>query len=201
MTTTAADYAWFEERFPDLAEAYCFTLVQGLSPAELLRRLDGWEEPPLTGVDELGEAAFNLAHSSGDRRQFVAMTTVGSWTLMIEANGYLGVSDERVRAASAGVRWVSHFININALGSFLWAEDSELRLSFDPMFPDDRCGTTPDELLDVMRDIGFHFEDDMPETYVSAEAAFALAEHLTGVAVTPELLEGTTFHCGGVPME
>ncbi|MFJ5834970.1 DUF6461 domain-containing protein [Streptomyces sp. NPDC093089] len=35
MTKTGADYAWFEDDFPDIAEAYCFTLVRGLSPAEL----------------------------------------------------------------------------------------------------------------------------------------------------------------------
>ncbi|MER6501267.1 DUF6461 domain-containing protein [Streptomyces sp. NPDC001455] len=41
MTTTAADRMWFEERFPELTAAYCFTSVQGLSPAEVLRRLEG----------------------------------------------------------------------------------------------------------------------------------------------------------------
>lgn len=28
MTKSAADYAWFENDFPDIAEVYCFTLVQ-----------------------------------------------------------------------------------------------------------------------------------------------------------------------------
>ncbi|MFG2431587.1 DUF5958 family protein [Streptomyces sp. NPDC048590] len=27
MTRTAADYTWFENDFPDIAEAYCFTTV------------------------------------------------------------------------------------------------------------------------------------------------------------------------------
>jgi isocitrate lyase len=35
MTATAADYVWFEQRFPDLAEAHCFTLVHKLPPAEI----------------------------------------------------------------------------------------------------------------------------------------------------------------------
>ncbi|MEU3528881.1 DUF6461 domain-containing protein [Streptomyces sp. NPDC038707] len=200
--TTAADCTWFEERFPDLAEAYCFTLVRGLAPAELLRRLDGREEPALTGADAVVEAAFALARASDGGRQLVAMTAVGAWTLLIEPNGCLGVTEDRALPASAGTRWVSHFVNINGLDAFLWAEDTVRRLWFEPGFPDERWGTTPDELLDVMHGIGFPLGDegeaDAPGTDLSAPAAFALAEHLTGVAVTPELLERTAFTCGSV---
>ncbi|MEU0115024.1 DUF6461 domain-containing protein [Streptomyces bobili] len=32
MTATTADYTWFEDSFPELAQAYCFTLVRGLAP-------------------------------------------------------------------------------------------------------------------------------------------------------------------------
>ncbi|MFI9617245.1 DUF6461 domain-containing protein [Streptomyces sp. NPDC052023] len=47
MTKTGADYAWFEDDFPDIAEAYCFTLVLGLSPAEVVSRLEGRPEAPI----------------------------------------------------------------------------------------------------------------------------------------------------------
>ncbi|MFE1029718.1 DUF6461 domain-containing protein [Streptomyces sp. NPDC058818] len=198
MTTTATDYTWFEERFPDLAEAYCFTLVHNLAPSDLLHRLEGQDEPALTGTGAVVDAAFDLSHQSAGKRQLVAMTTAGSWTLLIEPNGYLGVTEDLALAASGGTRWVSHFVNINGLDAFLWAEDSVRRLSFEPMFPDERWGTTPDELLDVMHSIGFHFGDNSPETDVSPLAAFALAQYLTGVAITPELLEGTAFTCGSV---
>ncbi|MEV5346306.1 DUF6461 domain-containing protein [Streptomyces achromogenes] len=219
-TTTAADHTWFEERFPDLAEAYCVTLVRGLMPAELLRRLAGRAEPALTGTDAVVEAACDLVRASDGRRQLLAMATVGDsavgdWTLLIEPNGYTGVTEDRALPASAGTRWVSHFVNINGLDAFLWAEDTVRRLWFEPCFPDERWGTTPDELLDVMRGVGFSFDDDGeadgendgepddpdtgdPGTDLSAPAAFALAQHLTGVALTPELLEGTTFTCGSV---
>ncbi|CAL9530401.1 DUF6461 domain-containing protein [Streptomyces sp. enrichment culture] len=207
-TTTAADYTWFEERFPDLAEAYCFTLVRGLRPAEVLDRLGGRAEPALTGTDAVVEAAFDLVRASGGRRQLLAMTSVGAWTLLIEPNGCTGVTEDRALPASAGTRWVSHFVNINGLDAFLWAEDTVRRLWFEPGFPDERWGTTPDELLDAMHGVGFRFGDDEeadaaeeaddPGPDLSAPAAFALAEHLTGVAVTPELLERTTFACGSV---
>ncbi|MFJ7272154.1 DUF6461 domain-containing protein [Streptomyces sp. NPDC099050] len=204
MTKTGVDYAWFENDFPDIAEAYCFTLVRGLSPAELVSRLEGRPESPLRGIAAVVDAAFAQYELGDGDRQVVAMTTVGAWTLLIEPNGYLGVTEERALPASAGTSWVSHFVNVNALGTFLWAEDRALRLCFDPMFPEDRRGTTPDELLDAMTRIGFHVDVPAPETApeterdLSSPAAFALAEHLTGVAITPELLQDTTFTCATV---
>ncbi|MFJ5834971.1 DUF6461 domain-containing protein [Streptomyces sp. NPDC093089] len=144
------------------------------------------------------DAAFAQYDVEEEDRQLVAMTTVGSWTLLIEPNGYYRVTEERALPTSAGASWVSHFVNINGVGTFLWAEDQVLRLCFDPMFPEDRWGTAPDELLDVMQRIGFHFDDDDPETDLSSPAAFALAEHLTGIAITPALLQDTTFTCATI---
>ncbi|MFD7282322.1 DUF6461 domain-containing protein [Streptomyces sp. NPDC059862] len=197
MTSTAADYVWFEESFPELAEAYCFTLVHNLPPSEVLRRLQGCEESPRTGAEQIVEVAFDLL-ASDDTRQLIAMTSVGDWTLLIEPNGYLGITEETALPASAGTRWVSHFVNINGVDSFLWAEDGTNRLTFEPGFPDSRWGTTPDELLKAMHDIGFQFWEETSDTAedLSAPAAFALAEHLTGVRITPELLQETTFTCG-----
>lgn len=156
VTKTGADYAWFENDFPDIAEAYCFTLVRGMSPAELISRLEGRPEAPLQGIAAVFDAAFAQYDAEEGNCQLVAMTTVGAWTLLIEPNGYLGVTEDRVLPASAGTSWVSHFANINAVGTFLWAEDQVLRLCFDPMFAEDRWGSAPDELLDVMEGIGFH---------------------------------------------
>ncbi|MFE4828784.1 DUF6461 domain-containing protein [Streptomyces sp. NPDC056672] len=198
MTKTGADYAWFEDDFPDIAEAYCFTLVRDLSPAELMSRLGGRPEAPLQGIAAAVDATFALYDLGEGDRQLVAMTNVGTWTLLIEPNGYLGVTEEQALPASAGTSWISHFTNVNGVGTFLWAEDQVLRLCFDPMFPEDRRGTEPDELLDVMRQIGFHLKAEDPETDFAPQAAFALAEHLTGIAITPALLQDTTFTCATV---
>ncbi|GGP87782.1 DUF6461 domain-containing protein [Streptomyces melanogenes] len=198
MTATAADYVWLNERFPDLAEAYCFTLVHNLAPLDVLARLEGHSEPSRSGVEAIVAAAFDLLDRSDHTRQFIAMTTVGEWTLMIEPVGYLGVTEERALPASAGTRWVSHFVNINGHDSFLWAQDTTQRLTFEPAIPDRRRGTTPDDLLPVMHHCGFQFwgETSDTEEHLAAEAAFALAEHLSGVRITPELLQDTTFICG-----
>ncbi|MFC8262698.1 DUF6461 domain-containing protein [Streptomyces sp. NPDC057291] len=65
MTTTAADYVWFNERFPQLARAYCITLVHELPPAELLRRLVGQGEPALTGYRHASTPPTNSMTATG----------------------------------------------------------------------------------------------------------------------------------------
>ncbi|GHH19185.1 DUF6461 domain-containing protein [Streptomyces lanatus] len=59
--TTAADYAWLEERYENLMQAYCVTLVRGPTPQELLRELRAEPRPGITGVD-------GLAVVRGERR-------------------------------------------------------------------------------------------------------------------------------------
>lgn len=194
MTVTAADYLWSEEKFPDLAEAYCITLVNGIAPSQVLDRLGGDEHPALTGTAAVVEAAYNL----DDTRQLIAMAGLGSWTVMIEANGYLGVSEERVLPASSGTTWISHFCNVDALDSFLWVEDTTTRLVFEPMFPDARWGSHPDDQLGAMHRVGFHFGTEERDIEQPVAAAFALADVITGVHLTPELLETASFTCGTV---
>ena len=64
MTTTAADCMWFEDRCPDLAEAYCFTPVHRLTPSEVHHGLNGRDEFPLTGTEAVVE---ETRHDGGVR--------------------------------------------------------------------------------------------------------------------------------------
>ena len=105
LTATAADYTWFQDLFPDLAEAYSITLVRDLPPSEVLARLDGRGEPSLTGAETIVDAAFDLLDRSDSARQLIAMTIVGDRTLLIEPIGYLGVTEKRALPASTGRRW------------------------------------------------------------------------------------------------
>ncbi|MFD3776351.1 DUF6461 domain-containing protein [Streptomyces sp. NPDC058612] len=199
MATTAADYMWFGEDFPDLAESYCVTLVHNVPPDELLIRLGGQSAPEVNGVDALVDTAYDLWGPSITRTYF-GMTTLGPWTPMIEPNGWHGVNEERALPASAGTRWISHYDNVSANndGSFLWAEDTELRLRFELREADYLTGTRAGDLVDVIRRLGFAFSEEPTETddNLAVPAAFALAEHLTGIRITPALLQDTTFICG-----
>ncbi|MFA7768219.1 DUF6461 domain-containing protein [Streptomyces sp. NRRL S-448] len=132
----------------------------------------------------------------------MGMTTLGPWALMIEPNGWHGVNENKALPTSAGTRWISHYDNANANddGSLLWAEDTELQLHFELRHADYRSGTRAGDLLAVIRRLGFTFPDEPTEVEdelaVPAAFAFALAEHLTGIPVTPVLLQDTTFICG-----
>ncbi|WP_395111067.1 DUF6461 domain-containing protein [Actinomadura sp. SCN-SB] len=197
MVATAADYAWFERSFPRLAEAYCLTLVCGLSPPQVLARLGARTNGPhVTGIGGLSALDLDTADE-----QLIAVTVAdggdgGAWALAVEAGGRVGVTEEAVVALSAGTRLVAHQRDAGGSGRFTWAEDGDVRAAFDPNVPGRREGSTPDEPLEAMRAAGFGLDGDERRFH----AAFALAENLTGVRVTSEILETSSFHCGLAPL-
>lgn len=196
--TTAAGYAWFSEQYEELMEAYCITLVQGLAPEELLGALGVGSASRIAGVAGLGEPSYRLG---GHDELFVGAASLGGWSLMVEYNGYLGVTDEAMLPLSRGRTVVSHFRNVNAVDHFCWYQDGAVRLHFEPLFPYHRDGTHPDELVTVMRESGFDLSDaDDRDFDEHNEAAFALAHRITGVRLAPELLASAEFVCGLAPV-
>ncbi len=196
--TTARDYGWVKGRFPGLAEAYCVTLVRGVAPGALLERLGADDlGKVVVGAEDLTEWAYDLWDEEDGDRLPVGVSAVGEWTLMVEANGYVGVTEKLVGPASAGTTLVSHFVNVNAVDHFQWYEDGDLRLTFEPLFPFNRSGSDPDGLVDAMREAGFDLSDGEDREYRhGGEAAFALAERITGVRLTAELLGSARYICG-----
>jgi hypothetical protein len=200
VTATSADYLWFAERHPGLAEAFCVTLVRDLAPAEVLRRMGMRETTVLTGVDEVCRHYFAQAVPRGYPPLLVGATVVDGWTLAVEPNGFQGVTDEIVTALSRGTKIVSLYRNVNALTRFCWAEDGTVRLNFDLLFPARREGSDADGLVEAMRQVGFDLRDGLESDcgqYI--EAAFALMEHVTGIRLTPEDLGSASYHCGRAP--
>ncbi|RMI47197.1 hypothetical protein EBO15_03145 [Actinomadura harenae] len=183
--------------------AYCLTLVRGIAPGEFMRRLGARVLRDAAPLDEwFVETSFDYWDTPhhGDV-QFIGATTVpgdgGDWTLAFEVNGYLGVVPELMVPVSMGTRLVTHrYNNGNGHGDFMWIEDGDLRLDFEPLFAFQRSGSAPDGLLDEMREIGFDLDPETDEIGPSTSGAFALAERLTGVRVTEALVEGASFLCG-----
>ncbi|XVQ10643.1 DUF6461 domain-containing protein [Spirillospora sp. CA-255316] len=204
MVSTATDYEWIND-FSDLASAYCAVLVRGVTVQDFLRGMRARPQGDVSGYAELERRTKEVWDEHADNQYLIGATTVpgdqGEWVLGLESNGYLGSLPHLVGPLSSGTRLVSHFRNVNAHDIFLWYEDGTLRTYFEPLFPSERDGSTPDELAEVMAEVGFELEpdeeviDDTPTT----EAAFALAAHLTGVHLTPELLDKATFTTGLVP--
>ena len=207
---TADDYRWFEADFPRLAEAYCVTVVRGITPAEVLGLLQAEVRGNCVGVRALDEHAHKAAQVHRGSHGYLGVAPLGGWSVMVEPNGYLGTLDGVLSRLSAGRTAVSHFCNVNAVDHFNWYEDGELRLHFEPLFAHDRDGSDPDGLVTSMREVGFVVEEveeleegeeaDADDADIVTAAAFALAERVTGVRLTPEFLEDAPFVEGLAPI-
>ncbi|GGY97180.1 hypothetical protein GCM10010365_14510 [Streptomyces poonensis] len=178
------------------------TLVQGLAPAEFLARLGADPQGEFAGFDAFAERDVELQDSQepgcyGDCMS-VGATSVpghgGPWTLAVEFDGSIGTDDRLMTVVSAGTRIVSHFRNINALRLFRWWEDGVLRTAFES--PLHRSGSTPDELTEVMARVGFDLVDGGSDVAMS----LALAEELTGVRVTADVLDNALYTTGIVEL-
>lgn len=202
MNASAADYAWFDDH--QLSEMYCMTLVRGLTPADFLTRMDADPHGLSRGLDAFvsEDSETSPGYESYGAWWFIGATQVsgpdGPWTLAVEINGYLGTLSEFMTPVSAGTRAVSHFRNINALTSFDWWEDGGLRTHFE--WPQERRGSTPDALVDAMTRVGFKLEnedeDEDEDSDPGIPGKMALAEELTGVRVTADLLRDATYTTG-----
>ncbi|MEU8900223.1 DUF6461 domain-containing protein [Nocardia sp. NPDC048505] len=198
--TTATDYAWADEQYAHLMEAYCLTLVRGLEPAALLGALGAEPRPSVVGVDALHEPSFDAWDDHGGDKLFLGVTRVGEWALMVESNGYLGTISTVIQPLSRGRTVVSHFRNVNAVDHFYWYEDGALRLHFEPLFAHSREGSHAEEFAAEMRESGFDLSADEDRDFEwHTEAAFALAHRVTGVRLTPELFATAEFTCGLAP--
>ncbi|AUY49058.1 DUF6461 domain-containing protein [Streptomyces sp. CB01881] len=227
MSAHATDFTWFDERYPDLAEAYCLTHVQGISADELLRRFDAAPGRSVTGLAAVVQAWETFDDGEDEHAPYgdedlmlVAVTELDGWAVAVEVNGYLGSLWDALPRLAEGTRLVSHFRNCNAVDSFHWQEGAANRLHFEPLFPTQRDGEDAEApgIAELLAHCGFDLTDDehagadpapSPDTDPDAaearprlhtEAAFALAERLTDVRLTPERLDAAGFRLGYAPV-
>ncbi|WAL71207.1 DUF6461 domain-containing protein [Kitasatospora sp. YST-16] len=200
MHPTSSDYLWFHRDFPALAASYCLTLVKDLSPEELFRRLGGSAGTDAVGVDALVEQAATARRTGPDGLRFAGIADLGSWALMVEPDGSLGVLEEAAEPGSSGTEWVAHHRSEGDVDTFLAYVDSAPLVLLDPAASGNRLGRSPQEITAALRHMGFDLDSPTPAaTPRTASAAFALAEVLTGVRLTPALLRGLSFRCGALP--
>ncbi|MEU0498743.1 DUF6461 domain-containing protein [Mycobacterium sp. NPDC006124] len=191
------DYSWWPTWRPGWAEAHCVTLVGDLGVDDLIEALQARRVTMAAGFDAL--YAHVVANWPAGYDPSVATVGVAAiderWTLVAEVNGFLGVTEDLVGPLSCERTVVSHFANVNAVHTFHWWRDGRLLVDVDLMFPSERSGSDPDALVDHARAVGIPLDAEEILTTVDLSAAgFALAESVTGVALTPEWLTGTSFH-------
>ncbi|MFF7240861.1 DUF6461 domain-containing protein [Streptomyces collinus] len=209
---TAHDYAWIRTSplFRHMMKSgYTLTLIRGRSPQEVLRAMGA--EPRGTGEGTAGLIEADDAHraevdydywdESCIAGAFQARSEQGDWTVVLGFDGGLGIPC--VETLSEGGRVVAHSSNGGKpIHLFHWFEDGELRTAFEG--PSARDGSSPDELVPLLREVGFPLtpegEHDESAPVVDGKAAvLALAERLTGVRVTESLLQDATYELGLVP--
>ncbi|MEU3337957.1 DUF6461 domain-containing protein [Streptomyces sp. NPDC006668] len=211
---TAHDYAWIRTSplFRHMmGSGYTLTSIRGRTPREVLRAMEA--EPVGTGAGTAGLLEADDAHRADVGYDYWdesyvagAFSTRGEmddWTLVLGFDGGLGITHACVETLSRGGRVVAHSTNGGKpIDLFHWYEDGELRTTFE--VPSARDGNTPDELLPLLREVGFPLtpdgEHDESAPDVDRKAAvLALTERLTGIRVTESLLQDAAYELGLVP--
>jgi hypothetical protein len=174
---TEADYAWAEGR-----DACCVSFVEAERPEAVLRNmiLDG----STTGFVSVAQARRWASRQKGPNDGSVIQAgIVGGWVVTVEAKGYQATLPEVVHRISEGSRAIVVFRSVHGHTSFLYAVDGGVVRSFDPLLYDDPM---PWDGPPLPEESGLDFGSGHPMT-----SAFACAERLTGVRLTPELLTTT----------
>lgn len=202
MTATAADYPWvFEWNHGLMSLGYCLTFIRELTPDEVLDRWGVRQREHIQGALPIAERAAETWDSVGSRELFVAVTPADGWSVMFEWNGFAGVTQWIMAPVSAGTSTVSHYLNALGVSHFMWLEDGEVVLSFEPLFPFRRLGSRADDLGPEMVEAGFDLREGPERTFDNPTGtAFALAERITNVRVTPSFLEGAIFVGARIPV-
>jgi hypothetical protein len=93
---------------------------------------------------------------------------------------------------SAGTRLVSLYrLDIKGLEEFRWVEDGDIRFAF---WAQEGYSEVPDELVETMKQIDHDYGEDKYELYRGP--GLVLIERLTGIKLSPQVLEGSTYLSG-----
>jgi len=197
----AEDYRWFRG-IEDLGEGFCFTWVKALTPQQVIRQSEG-QELERIGWDQL--VGSGDGQRVGADRYFYGVAHVAEWALIVEDGGTFGTTDSKVGPLSRGTTLISHYRGRNGHGRLLVLDDEIVRLDFDPTSPGTMAGRDADDLAPVIDSAGFgamrriRFRDPNEYRAYGTQAAFALTERMTGVAMTEDLLKTLTYLLTSVP--
>ncbi|WP_432927841.1 DUF6461 domain-containing protein [Microbispora sp. CA-135349] len=194
MSDIDVKFGWLSGYGP-LGSVFGVSFVRGLAPREVLVRL-GVDESTIDEMtfEELDEnAAECLEVSDGMDAAWAGAVRSGDWTVLVEPGGWRVVAEEGVlERVSRETEVVAVSRHDYASDDFIHAIDGQVITQFQPLAPHLRSGEDPDRWIGAMRDVGLGrtgFDDPMPQAPIAA--AFALAGVITGVDLSPALLEMT----------
>lgn len=196
MAATFRDYEWVDTIEWEPLDAYCITLIQHHSVDHVIEALSGKPAGSAHGIDTLSELSF-AEWDSGVSECLIGLHPLDGWTLMLEINGYIGVRHEAIGSLSVGSHVVSHFRNVNRYDDFCYWVDGVRVMQFEP-HASGWADTSPELLREIDR-AGFEISGLNPRRPV-ASAAFALAENLTRIPLTPTMLRDADYATALVAM-
>ncbi|AYF98133.1 DUF6461 domain-containing protein [Protaetiibacter intestinalis] len=194
MTVSPDDYAWLEDDdwswVPEFG--YCVTSISRISLDDVLAALDATSVGTVAGFAALDQAAGRYWENDGPAGdvQLVGFVESDAGVLLLEGNGFVGVSDSRIPPLSAGRDVVAHYRNVNAASRFVWWRDGAPVLDFDAV-----TGYVEVEPIDEVRarvtEYGLPIDPEVDVEYSwIPRGEFALAERISGFPLTPALLRG-----------
>jgi hypothetical protein len=186
------DFSW-PAGDPALASGFCFTLVNGLTPAQVIERLNGTE---LERIDWAQMVAAGDGERARADRCFIGVARIDDWSLIVEDNGSLGVTQRLVRPLSEEGLVMAYRGDAEGAGRLLVLRDGDLELDFDSRRPEKWGGSRPGAYMPAMRSAGL--AGGTAVTHPTGPALAFLAGQ-TGVALTRELLAERTYLLVTVP--
>lgn len=212
---SSGDYRWIESAYPEwFGDGYCAALVRA-DPEDVLATLGGgYARRVVMGVGiGLGFLAFNDYDVDLEVEQPVGLTTVsgngGPWTLLAQSQStFIGIDDVPMLEV-LGERYevVSH-ANVNGYGQFVWWREGTRQVRFEPMLASSQLSAVSafadpgrDRVVELISQTGGL--DVEPANHPSTDhiaGSFALADALTGVNLTRDILDTARFTLAVVAM-
>ncbi|SDK85994.1 hypothetical protein SAMN04487820_114102 [Actinopolyspora mzabensis] len=166
-------------------DAACLTLVRG---TDVLRVARAFGADPVRGrpwnFEEFCEESFACA----DKQSLIGLRRVGGWTLVAEESRFEGLRHDVLAEASSGSELVSVYWDVGDTGGFAHAVDGEVRTCFEPVLPECRSGTRPDDLESLRAGLPWHEAARVP-------LMLALSARVTGCVPDPEWFAGQFLTC------
>lgn len=174
---SARDYAWVSQWE---VNGYCVALVEAAHASDVLAAMVADPAVPNGKAREI--RAWAREQELPHYATAVEATELGTWVVSVESNGFLATQDDVLRRLTEGRSAIVLFRNVNSVMRFIYVKDRTVIRTFDPLLYDNRSMWIGKPLREER---GLAFGIDAPMA-----SAFALAERLSGVHLTEELLDG-----------
>ncbi|MEV6342085.1 DUF6461 domain-containing protein [Actinoplanes sp. NPDC051851] len=176
-----------------LGRGFCLTLVKGRTPAEVTERLGATGDERVLWAQIVGPGD---GERDGTGRFFAGLANLGTWTLIVEDAGGLGMAGNLVAPLSAETEVVAYRCDADRRGQLRVYRDGELELDFDSAYPEKWGGSRPGDYVTAMSEAGLIGGTNVMDP---TEAALTFVEGRIGLSLSGALLAERTYLLVTVP--